>query len=81
MRSLLAATAAILLTASVSWWWLAGAHLGWSKTSVQVWRYDEVTEISYPETEKRLVPGIEFLAGVVIASLVIGGIGLRCRKK
>lgn len=74
MRAILHVIAASLLIAALAWWWQAGAHKGWTKTSVQVWKYDEITEISYPETVKRFVPGVEILASAVAASLLLGGI-------
>ena len=81
MRAILHVIAAALLIAALAWWWQAGAHKGWTKTSVQVWKYDEITEISYPETVKRFVPGVDFLAGGAAVSALLAGAGFLFRKK
>lgn len=64
MRAIIQVVAAAVWIASLSWWWLAGANTGWTKTSVQVWQHDEITGISYPETVPRWVPGVDFLCVV-----------------
>lgn len=75
MRAAIHIIAAFILIAMLSWWWRAGAHTGWTKTSVQVWKYDEITEISYPETVKRFVPGVDLLAGGAALAAVLAGAG------
>jgi hypothetical protein len=80
MRSALRITAAIVLLAAALWWWRAGAHTGWTKTSVQVWKYDEITGISYPETEKRFVPGVDFLAAGTGFAVLLAGAGFLFRS-
>jgi hypothetical protein len=81
MRAILQVTAVILLIGSVGWWWHAGSNKGWTKTSRQVWKYDEVTEISYPEIEKSFVPGVEFLAGAGLASALLYGTGFLLNRR
>jgi hypothetical protein len=81
MRAALRIIAAVILLAAVVWWWRAGAHTGWTKTSVQIWKYDEITEISYPETEKRFVPGVDFLAAGGFVSVLLAGAGFLVRKR
>lgn len=76
MRATLHVLAASLLIAALAWWWQAGSNKGWTKTSVRVWKYDEITEISYPETEKRFVPGVDILASATGASMLLAGVGL-----
>ncbi len=73
MRATLRIIAAVILLAAVVWWWRAGAHKGWTKTSVRIWKYDEITEISYPENEKRFVPGVDFLAAGGVTSALLAG--------
>lgn len=80
MRATLRIIAAVVLLAAVVWWWRAGAHTGWTKTSVQIWKYDEITEISYPETEKRFVPGVDFLAAGTGIALVLAGAAFLFRR-
>ena len=81
MRATLHVLAATLLIAALAWWWQAGSNKGWTKTSVQVWKYDEITEISYPETVKRFVPGAEFLAAAVVGSALLSGTGFLLRMR
>ena len=80
MRTILQILAACLLIIAAAWWWQAGSNKGWTKTSVKVWKYDEITEISYPEHEERFVPGVDFLAAAGLASAVLFGVGLCARK-
>jgi hypothetical protein len=80
MRATLHVIAAVILLASLTLWWRAGANKGWTKTSVQVWKYDEITEISYPETVKRFVPGVDFLAGGLGLAAVLAGAGFLVRR-
>jgi hypothetical protein len=81
MRHILRIVAILLLSASFLWWSSAGSNKGWTKTSVQVWNYDEITEISYPTTVDRFVPGIDFLAGGTALSLLLLGVSFIFRKR
>jgi hypothetical protein len=81
MRATFHAIAAVILLATLAWWWRAGAHKGWTKTSVQVWKYDEITEISYPETVNRLVPGVDLLAAAGALSALAAGAGLLAGRR
>lgn len=81
MRATFRIIAAIVLLAALVWWWRAGSHTGWTKTSVQVWKYDEITEISYPETVKRFVPGVDFLAASAAGAAILAGASLLFRRK
>ena len=81
MRSLLRILSVILLVTALGWWWKAGSNKGWTKTSVQVWKYDEITEIKYPETVERFVPGVDFLAGASAVSLGLAGASFVFRKR
>ncbi len=81
MRAILHVLAASLLIAALAWWWQTGSNKGWTKTSVQIWKYDEITEISYPETVKRFVPGVEFLAAAMVGSALLSGTGFLLRKR
>jgi hypothetical protein len=73
MRNLLRTLSAAVLAATLVWWISAGAHTGWSKTSVANMMTDEITGIDYPVWEKRFVPGVDFLAaGATISALLLG---------
>lgn len=65
------ASLAVALIA-LSLWFLAGANLGWTRTSVPVKTLDEVTGLEGITYEKRWVPGIEMMA---VALLVSGALG------
>jgi hypothetical protein len=81
MRAILHLTAATIFLAAIIWWCLAGYNLGWTKTNVQVMKFDEITEISYPENVERFVPGVDFLvAAAAIYGLMVGGIILFVKK-
>jgi hypothetical protein len=81
MRSVLHILSVLLLTAVLAWWWHAGANKGWTKTSVQIWKFDEITGISYPETEKRFVPGVEILAAACGVSVLMSTAGFLLRRR
>lgn len=74
MRATLNVVAVCILLAAVTWWWQAGLNKGWTKTSVQIMKFDEITEISYPQNEKRFVPGVDILAAAAfVSALLVGG--------
>jgi hypothetical protein len=81
MRFLFRSLAIVVFLISILWWASAGFNKGWTKTSVQVWNYDEITEISYPTTVERFVPGIDFLGGGGVLSLVLTGVSFFFRKR
>lgn len=73
LKSYLRALAAGLLAATFAWWLVAGAHRGWTMTSVPKRVLDEITGIEAVVYEKRLVPGVDVLgAAVIVAFLMIG---------
>jgi len=81
MRTIFQALAACLLSATLIWWWQAGANRGWTKTSVTEMKFDEITEISYPVTVDRFVPGVDLLAVGLGASALLAGFGLLMKKR
>jgi hypothetical protein len=70
----------IIAATTLLWWWSAGLNKGWTKTSVQVWKYDEITEISYPESIQRFVPGVDFLTVGIALALVLYAVSYVFRK-
>ena len=81
MRTTLLVIAACLMLGAVAWWWQAGSSKGWTKTSVQVWKFDEITEISYPESQDRFVPGVDFLLAAGLGSALLCGVAWFARKQ
>lgn len=76
-----ACLAACILSGSLAWWWHAGANRGWTKTSVTEMKFDEITEISYPVTVDRFVPGVDLLAVGLGASALLSGVSLVLKKR
>jgi hypothetical protein len=73
--------AACILSGSLAWWWQVGANRGWTKTSVTEMKFDEITEISYPVTVDRFVPGVDLLAVGVGASALLSGVSWILKKR
>lgn len=74
MRLLLRLLAVVVLLGSVIWWVQAGRHPGWTKNKVFVEKVDEITGISYPEAQDKLVPGVDVLASAGALSLFLAGL-------
>ena len=66
---------------SAVFWVLGGANRGWTKTTVTRWELDAVTGINGPVTERKFVPGVEFLASGLAGAVVLLGLSLVGRKK
>lgn len=81
MRAILHVLAACILLGSIAWWWQAGSNQGWTKTSVTEMKFDEITEISYPVSVERFVPGVDLLAVAVAGSVLLSGAGLFLNKR
>lgn len=80
MRKVCQFGALVLLLASLVWWLGAGAHRGWTQTSVPVKTLDEVTGIEGIEYQKRFVPGVDVLALAGLVSGALAGLSLLVRK-
>ncbi|MFO1476305.1 MAG: hypothetical protein U1F98_06605 [Verrucomicrobiota bacterium] len=66
--------AALALAATV-YWLAAGAHRGWTRTSLVRVQVDEVTGIEGRTYVPGFVPGIDFLAASWGASALLGAAG------
>ena len=62
-------------------WFFGGPHFGWTKTTVEIWKVDPITEIQFPEIQKRFVPGMDFLAVCVIAAGALSALSFCVRRK
>lgn len=62
MRRVLRLFAAVTAAAGLAWWLAAGAHRGWTMTSVPTLEVDEVTGLEFRVYVERFVPGLELLA-------------------
>lgn len=73
MKRAVKSLSVVLALAVIAWWLIAGAHRGWTKTSVPVKTLDEITGIEAITYEKRFVPGVDFLgAGLIAAGTLLG---------
>jgi hypothetical protein len=81
MRNILRFCALIIALVSAVFWFFGGPNLGWTKTSVPIQKFDPVTEQSYPQWEKRFVPGVDFLAASFASAAVLAGISCFFRSK
>lgn len=66
--------------AAVLFWLAAGAHRGWSKTSIPVKSLDEVTGIEGITYKKGFVPGLDFIAAALLGAGSLAGASLFFRK-
>lgn len=81
MKTFLRILAAVVILGALIFWTAAGAHRGWSKTSVPVKTVDDVTGIEGVTYHKQFVPGVDFLAVAVGTGLVLFGISFLFRTK
>ena len=80
-KKVLRILAAVLAFAGVAFWAAAGAHRGWTKTSIPVKRTDEVTGITVDEYQKRFVPGVDFLGAALLGAGILAGASFLFRKQ
>ena len=70
-----------VLVVCLALWFFGGMNRGWTKTSVELMRIDEVTELSYSVREQRFLPGLDFLAAGGLAAALLWGSSFLFRKK
>jgi hypothetical protein len=81
MRRALLILAAIVAIAAVTLWVATGRNSGWTKTTADVLKLDEVTGIEGREHVKRFLPGVDFLAGSLALAGVLAGASFIFPKK
>ena len=81
MKRILRIVALVLSLAAGLFWVSAGAHRGWTMTSVPVKSIDEVTGIEGITYERRFVPGIDLLGGALLGSAILAGASFIFRNK
>jgi len=81
VKTTLRTLALCLLLGAIGYWLATGANRGWTKTSVPKKIVDDVTGIEGQTYENRFVPGVDFLAAVVVASLALTGASFLFRTK
>jgi hypothetical protein len=60
--------AVLILTAFVVWF-KAGAHTGFTKNRVEVFKVDPITQIEYTDYKESFVMGVEYLAAASLTGL------------
>ena len=83
MKRALQILAAVIAVTVVVFWSARGERTVWTKTKVQVWTVDEITEIKSPEWKEQFVPGLDFLGGglFVAGALTVASRFIRTNNK
>jgi len=81
MRTLLRIIAVAVGLVTLALWFFGGPNLGWTKPTVDGIEKDPVTGLEGRFPEKRFVPGVDFLAGGILASALLAGVSLLSSKK
>ncbi len=81
MKRIFRTMAVGFVLAGVGFWLAGGANRGWTKTSVPKKTVDEVTGIEGVTYEKKLVPGVDFLGGAVLAAGILAGVSFLFQTK
>jgi hypothetical protein len=81
MRTILKLASLFVILVTVVLWLFGGPNLGWTKTSVMVETVDPVTDQKGVQWENRFLPGVDFLAGGLLAGGLVFGLSFLFRKK
>ena len=81
MKKLLRIIAVAVALGATAIWLVTGANRGWTKTSVEKRTVEEVTGIEGITYEKRLVVGLDVLAGALLGAGFIAGVSFLFRNK
>ena len=73
--------AVLVALGGLAFWLATGANRGWTKNRVEKRTVDEVTGIEGVAFEKRFVPGVDFLGGIMVGAGSLAGISLLVGKK
>ena len=81
MKTILRLAALAVALVTLAFWFFGGPNLGWTKTSVDRIELDPVTGLEGRFPEKRFVPGVDFLAVVLLGAAGLVGTSFLFRKK
>ncbi len=81
MQRALRLIALLAALGSAGLWLATGANRGWTKTSVQVSKLDEVTGIDGITYEKRFIPGLDFLGATALGAGLLAGVSFLFRNQ
>ena len=73
--------AVLIALAGLAFWLGTGANHGWTKNRVEKRTVDEVTGIEGVSFEKRFVPGVDFLGGIMVGAGALAGVSLLVGRK
>lgn len=79
-RTLLRTVALGIVLIGVGVWWAGGAHWGWTQTSVPVRTLDEVTGLEAITYRSKFVPGVDFLAAILVVAGLVAGASFVIRR-
>jgi hypothetical protein len=81
MRTILRLAALAVALLGLVLWFFGGPNLGWTKTSVDRIEPDPVTGLEGHFSEKRFVPGVDFLGASFLGAGLLAGTSFCFRKK
>ncbi len=81
MIPLLRVLAVLCAVAIIGYWFVVGAHTGWSQTAIPVNKIDSVTEVEFTEYQDGFVPGIDFLAGGLAGAAALVALSLVAARR
>jgi hypothetical protein len=81
MRMALRIIALVVVVGAVTFWAVAGANRGWTKTQVPRKVLDPVTGLEGIQWQHKFIPGVDFLAVAVSGAGILGAISLFIRNK
>ncbi len=80
MKKSLRFLALAFLVVMMGWRLAAGAHRGWTQTSVARKTLDEITGIEAITYEKRFVPGLDFVTAAILSTALLVGASFLVRR-
>ena len=80
MKKALQVIAIVMALGFVGSWAALGANRGWTKTSREVRKLDEVTGIEGITNVSTFLPGVDFLCAGLLAASGLAGVSLFFRK-
>jgi hypothetical protein len=81
VKSILRLLAPAIVIVAIWYWMATGANRGWTKNRIPVKTLDDVTGIEGVTYQKKLVPGVDFLGGAVLAGCAFFGLSFLFRTK
>jgi hypothetical protein len=74
-------SALAVIAAGFGVWVSAGAHVGWTQTSIVTMQHDQLTGIDYPVRTAAFRPGVEIPLLATVTAATLGGIAWAARRR